>query len=185
MQYFSEDYLEHHGIPGQKWGVRRYQNPDGSLTDKGKKRVAKLNSKVDTKYQRKTNRARKDIAAVKEYENTMPHIKKRGRTTYINNDYLKYLEKGNKAYNKIQYQKKLKDIRKSEISKGFDYYEHDMLKSLLISELIGTDGATMYTYAATKDKYADGLNARANYKDEYKKANKDKEKLHSRYLDRW
>lgn len=34
--------LEHHGIKGQKWGVRRYQNKDGSLTPAGKKRVAKL-----------------------------------------------------------------------------------------------------------------------------------------------
>lgn len=32
-----DDYLAHHGIKGQKWGVRRYQNSDGSLTDAGKK----------------------------------------------------------------------------------------------------------------------------------------------------
>lgn len=31
-------YLCHHGVIGQKWGVRRYQNTDGSLTDAGKKR---------------------------------------------------------------------------------------------------------------------------------------------------
>ena len=34
------DYLIHHGIQGQKWGVRRYQNPDGSLTAAGKRRYA-------------------------------------------------------------------------------------------------------------------------------------------------
>ena len=31
------NYLAHHGVKGQKWGVRRYQNPDGSLTAKGKR----------------------------------------------------------------------------------------------------------------------------------------------------
>lgn len=32
------DSLEHHGIKGQKWGRRRYQNADGSLTSAGQKR---------------------------------------------------------------------------------------------------------------------------------------------------
>jgi hypothetical protein len=31
-------YLAHHGIMGQKWGIRRYQNEDGTLTPEGKKR---------------------------------------------------------------------------------------------------------------------------------------------------
>lgn len=33
------DELMHHGIKGQKWGVRRYQNEDGSLTKEGKERL--------------------------------------------------------------------------------------------------------------------------------------------------
>lgn len=33
-------YLMHHGIKGQKWGVRRYQNSDGSLTPAGKQRYS-------------------------------------------------------------------------------------------------------------------------------------------------
>lgn len=41
--YFKHDEMldyaiAHHGIKGQKWGIRRYQNEDGSLTEAGKKR---------------------------------------------------------------------------------------------------------------------------------------------------
>ena len=36
-------YLKHHGIQGQKWGIRRYQNPDGTLTEEGKKRYLNSN----------------------------------------------------------------------------------------------------------------------------------------------
>lgn len=36
----QEEIIYHHGVKGQKWGVRRYQNEDGSLTPAGKKRYA-------------------------------------------------------------------------------------------------------------------------------------------------
>lgn len=44
-----EDYLAHHGILGQRWGVRRYQNPDGTLTPAGRRHL----EKKDTKWAKK------------------------------------------------------------------------------------------------------------------------------------
>lgn len=35
------NYLAHYGAKGMRWGVRKYQNPDGSLTPEGKERYSK------------------------------------------------------------------------------------------------------------------------------------------------
>ena len=67
--------LYHHGIKGQRWGVRRYQNKDGSLTDAGKKRyydTPELNKQKDaldsTKSTYKSSRATY-IKALNRYNN--------------------------------------------------------------------------------------------------------------------
>lgn len=53
---YNDEYLMHHGVKGMKWGIRRYRNYDGTLTNKGKKRLAKNVQKLGGK-----NRRREDI----------------------------------------------------------------------------------------------------------------------------
>lgn len=54
MNYYGytfdrENVFQHHGILGQKWGVRRFQNKDGTLTQEGKRRLS-LREKEDELY---------------------------------------------------------------------------------------------------------------------------------------
>ena len=59
----SDEYLEHYGIKGQKWGERRFQNEDGSLTAEGRKRYRSsmnpmLSRKIGASYKERTEHGR-------------------------------------------------------------------------------------------------------------------------------
>lgn len=52
-KYIPKSELAHYGILGQKWGVRRYQNPDGSLTPAGRRRLERADKKWVKKNEKK------------------------------------------------------------------------------------------------------------------------------------
>lgn len=54
-----DNELYHHGIKGQKWGVRRYQNEDGSLTPAGRRRLERADQKWAKKNSEKITKTAK------------------------------------------------------------------------------------------------------------------------------
>lgn len=84
----DNNYLQHHGILGMKWGVRRYQNKDGSLTAAGRKRVAKLDAERETLTGKKSSGG--DSAPKKRTLRDVPddELKKMVERRRMENDYL-------------------------------------------------------------------------------------------------
>ena len=62
-----QSYLEHSGVKGQKWGVRRYQNPDGTLTEEGKVHYGISSERDRRKIDKEAQRDAKRYAEAKAY----------------------------------------------------------------------------------------------------------------------
>jgi len=175
----EDDYLMHHGVKGQKWGLRQYQNEDGSLTDLGREhygygeaRSKMLSAKADYKAAQKAyGKAYNKATGVGQY---IRNLTKKGRAendkryTDLYNT-AQNAEKARKAYKeaKKEYKSDVKAAKKEfkeadkELNKalntaakapliGFTQKQRDKIKA---ANKYVLDAAEKYNAAADKLKY--------------------------------
>lgn len=104
------NYIMHHGIKGQRWGVRRFENPDGTLTDAGKRRYRDaISSRVDA-ARNKVRQTREDIQRAKyEKRRNAALTSKKAKVVLKNADTLSDKELREKL-NRLQMEQNLRDL---------------------------------------------------------------------------
>ena len=137
--------LQHAGIKGMKWGIRRYQNKDGTLTPAGKKRynremeklkaekkVLQNRQKTQAKFD-KLDAMKKEVNAMKRGEKIPPDetvqqkkdriLKSRSAAQLYKNAHLFDDDELQKAYNRLNTEKNIKDLAPKEVNKGKEFVD--------------------------------------------------------------
>lgn len=139
--YSNDEYLSHHGILGMKWGVRRYQNKDGSLTPEGRKRygdgdIDSGNESVDAKKAR----VLKSRSAVELYKHA----------DLFSDAELK------QAYDRLNLEANIKRLAPAPVNRGEKFVKSVLQTSAFATKLID-DAAKTYGNIDKMMKIAKGL----------------------------
>lgn len=163
------NYLEHHGVLGMKWGVRRYQNKDGSLTSAGRKRYGDGNPQKRYKVTVKSpfERKKEKLSAKEQRMNEKEEIARRTNQLRERQANLRNLGKSQKTIqneNKVDTNKKksAKDMTDDELRNFINRYNleqqyNKIVKgpevksgSKVVKEILAKSATTVATKYATK-----------------------------------
>ena len=113
-------YLSHHGVKGQKWGIRRFQYKDGSLTPAGQRRAAKMR----TAYTELTG---KKLRSHPESLKKSSDKSKSGRKTIDADDQITELKKQKELLTAkkdvLELQNKISELTPKKVSAGKKFIE--------------------------------------------------------------
>lgn len=154
----NKTYLAHHGILGQRWGMRRYQNKDGTLTAAGRKRVAKLKSE----YTQLTGKQLRRSPAKKGSSGSSSAEKKTKSISEMTNDEIQ------SKIDRIKLENKLKELTPKHLSRGEKFVNTVKDSAVSIAKDKGTKLVGDYLDMKVRD--ALGMNKKSESKSLQEKA---------------
>ena len=133
----EEDELAHFGILGMHWGVRRYQNPDGTLTELGKRRFRNRLTKRERKIAKRVERANK-----KAYKAELKRQKQREKILKDPALILKYEkmfsnDEIRSAMDRIRLLNDVSNLNRTKLAKGKQYADTVLSYGDTINKTIG------------------------------------------------